>query len=213
MIAEETDESLSQDPRVARSKALIVGAATAEFLEKGFAATSLDDVALRAGVSKRTIYNNYEGKEQLFQEVLAMALNRAETFAVEVASALGHSEEIGSELRAAASSLARAVLDDRIVLLRRLLIGEANRFPDMATEYYRRAPGRVLDALAGALRRYTQKGLLAVDDPALAAEHLAYLVLGASLDQALFGVESPSPAEMERLAEAGVVVFLRAYAP
>ena len=202
----------STDPRVTRSKALIVEAAMAEFLDQGYAATRLEDVAERAGISKRTIYNLYSGKEEVFREVLQLALDRAASFATDVVATLGRSDEIASELNSAASQLAAAVVDDRIVSLRRLLIGEAHRFPELASEYYRRVPGSVLEALALALARYAGRGALAVEDSGLAAEHFAYLVLGASLDQAMFGFGPRTAVELDERARAGVTAYLRAYA-
>ena len=175
----------------------------------------MDDIALQARVSKRTIYNVFGGKEQLFREILAEALETAERFSAEAAATLADTDDVEAELKATARRLARAVLGGRIVRLRRLLIGEASRFPDLARDYYERAPGRVMATLAEALRRFDQRGLLRIDDPQLASEHFAFLVLGASLDRALFdAIDEPPPADrVEARAVAGVDVFLRAYAP
>ncbi|MCD2441479.1 TetR/AcrR family transcriptional regulator C-terminal domain-containing protein [Agromyces sp. SYSU K20354] len=100
--------------------------------------------------------------------------------------------------------------------LRRLLIGEASRFPEFAAEYYDRAPGRVMAAVATALRAFGERGLLRVDDPELAAEHFAFLAIGPSLDRALFDLASDTDTAtatraIER-AERGAAAFLRAYA-
>ncbi|WOT04892.1 TetR/AcrR family transcriptional regulator [Shewanella youngdeokensis] len=54
----------------------VINASIAEFKAKGFRATSMDDIAKRAAVSKRTVYNHFASKEVLFgaimQEMLAM---------------------------------------------------------------------------------------------------------------------------------------------
>ena len=200
------------DPRVTRSRAVIVEAASAHFLEHGYLTANLDDIAEAAGVSKRTIYNNYGDKEQLFREILREALDTAERFSLEVVGRLGTSDDVAGELHELAQRLAGAVLGGRIVALRRLLIGEATRFPELARDYYLRAPGRVVSAIADALHRYHERGLLSVDSPAVAAEQFAFLVLGASLDRALFEVgDVPSRALVEARAEAGAAAFLRAY--
>jgi TetR/AcrR family transcriptional regulator, mexJK operon transcriptional repressor len=202
------------DPRVVRSRMAIVAAATEHFLEHGYLDANVDAIALRAGVAKRTVYNVFGGKEQLFRAILREAIDTAETFSARAAASLGETDDVAAELTDASLELARAVLGGRIVPLRRLLIGEATRFPELARDYHRRAPGRVMATLADALRRYDARGLLRVGDPEVAAEHLAFLVLGASLDSALFEVDgATSPDEVERRARAGVATFLRAYAP
>jgi TetR/AcrR family transcriptional regulator, mexJK operon transcriptional repressor len=204
----------TSDPRIVRSRALIVEAASAQFLAHGYLAANLDEVAHRAGVSKRTIYNIYGDKEQLFREVLGEAVRTAEQFSENVARELGATgDDVEGELRTTGVRLAGAVLGGRIVPLRRLLIGEAARFPELARDYYERAPARVMAALAEALDRFDERGLLDVDDPELAAEHFAFLVIGASLDRALFDPAGlpASDEDVESRAHAGVGAFLRAY--
>ncbi len=204
------------DPRVQRSREALVEAALQEFLREGYRDASLDDIAGRADVAKRTIYNVFADKEALFRAVLAEAMDTAERFSAEVVAHLGDdTEDFEQELRQAAIALARAVLSGRIVPLRRLLIAEVRRFPELAEEYYTRAPGRVMSALAEAFRRYRDAGVLSIDDPARAGEQFAFLVLGASLDHGLFTPddEPADPALVERRALAGVEAFLRAHRP
>lgn len=201
-----------RDPRVERSRAAIVTAAMEHFLRKGYVGANVDEIAAEARVSKRTIYNLFGGKEQLFREILADALATAEEFSRDVSSALGTTDDVETELRDIGTKLAEAVLAAPIVRLRRLLIGEAERFPELATDYYERAPGRVMATLAAGLRRCHERGVLHVENPELAAEHFAFLVMGAHLDRALFHATTPPPAEdIEKRAQAGVDAFLRAY--
>ncbi|WP_020580416.1 TetR/AcrR family transcriptional regulator [Actinopolymorpha alba] len=203
------------DPRIARSRAAILAAASEHFLTNGYLGANVDDIAAEARVSKRTVYNIFGGKEQLFREILAEAFAVAERFSTEIASTLADTDDVAAELRAVAVTLVRTVLSGRVVRLRRLLIGEAERFPELARDYYARAPDRVMDALAEGMEQLGRRGLLAVDDPRLASEHLAFLILGAPLDRALFTAsdEEPQFDETERRALEGVDVFLRAYGP
>jgi TetR/AcrR family transcriptional regulator, mexJK operon transcriptional repressor len=210
------DERVPSDPRVVRSRAAIVEAASAHFLEHGYLEANLEDIARQAGVVKRTIYNIHGDKEQLFREILAEAIDTAERFSRQVVAELGADghHDVEGELRETGVRLARAVLGGRIVPLRRLLIAEARRFPELAHDYYERAPGRVMAAIAEALRRYDQRGDLRIPDPGLAAEQFAFLAIGASLDRALFdaGGGPPPAGPVEARAAAGVEVFLRAHA-
>jgi TetR/AcrR family transcriptional repressor of mexJK operon len=201
------------DPRVERSRAVIIPVATEHFFAKGYVAANLDDVAAEARVSKRTIYNIFGGKEQLFREILDETFGIAEGFAAEVSESLAATDDVEGALETAATRLATIVLSDRVVRLRRLLIGEAERFPELASEYYARAPGRILSVIAEGFERFARRGVLQFDDPHLAAEHFAYLVVGAPLDRALFNTQRPSPRteEIETCARQGVAAFLRAY--
>lgn len=188
-------------------------AASEHFLRKGYVGANVDEIAAEARVSKRTVYNIFGTKEQLFREILAEAFGTAERFSRETVSVLTDTDDLAGELKAVAVRLARIVLDPRVVRLRRLLIGEAERFPELAGEYYRRAPDRVMDTLAEAIGRLGERGLLRASDPRLAAEHFAFLVMGAALDRALFTVDGETlpQTEIETRAVAGVAAFLAAY--
>ncbi len=211
----ELPTSAGTDPRVVRSRAALLDAATRHFLEHGYLGTNLDDVARRAGVAKRTIYNVIGDKQALFRAVLAEAMDTAEHYSSEVAANLGGSTDVRAELHDAALQLARAVLGGRVVPLRRLLVAEAHRFPELADEYYRRAPDQVMRSLADALQRYDQRRQLQIEDPVRAGEQLAFLILGASLDRAMFlpADTHEDPALVDERARAGVEVFLRAHQP
>ena len=205
-----------EDPRITRSRALIMAAAARVFLQRGFPGTSVDDIAAEAGVSKRTVYNVFDDKEQLFRAIIGEAIATAERFSHDFAATTAEADDVEAALTSLARELAASVLSGRVVPLRRLLIGEASRFPEFADEYYERAPGRVMAAVATALRTLDERGLLRIDDAELAAEHFAFLAIGPTLDRALFDLASDTDATtaeraVER-AERGAAAFLRAYA-
>jgi TetR/AcrR family transcriptional regulator, mexJK operon transcriptional repressor len=203
-----------EDPRITRSRVLIMSAAAQVFLERGYPGTSVDDVAAAAGVSKRTVYNVFADKEGLFRAIIGDAIATAERFSAQFAASTTETTEAAAALTTLARELAALVLSGRVVPLRRLLIGEARRFPEFAAEYYERAPGRVMAAVAEALRAFDERGVLRIDDADLAAEHFAFLAIGASLDRALFEPDTDAAgadAAVER-AERGAAAFLRAYA-
>lgn len=204
---------VSTDPRIERSRAVILEAAAAHFLRHGFIAANVDEIAAEARVSKRTVYNIFGGKEQLFREILGNAIDTAERFSTDIAGELGEAADPETALRDTGVRLARVVFGGRVVALRRLLIGETARFPELAADYYDRAPGRVMRTIAQALERFRERGMLDFDDAAEAAEHFAFLVMGAPLDRAMFITDTAQPdlSAIERRAERGVAVFLRAY--
>ena len=203
----------SQDPRALRSRAAIVEAATLLFLERGYVDTSVDDIAARAAVSKRTVYNNFADKERLFTEIVLGVTTTAEQFADELIAPLRQADDVPAALHDLAREHLASVTRPEVVRLRRLISAESARFPDVAREYHRRAPGRVLAALAAAFEDLGRQGRLRIGDPERAAEHFAFLVVGATLDRAMFEGEAgiPSGSELDRLADSGAEVFLAAY--
>jgi TetR/AcrR family transcriptional regulator, mexJK operon transcriptional repressor len=108
-----------------------------------------------------------------------------------------------------------AATNPRVVRLRRLIIGEARRFPDLAAEYHRLAQGRVMSTLAATFESLALRGRLQVTDPQRAAEQFAFLVLGAALDRTMFDGrdKTPGPEFLAPAADDGVRTFLAAYGP
>ena len=71
----------AEDPRVVRSRAALVDAARTLFLRKGYAGTTMEEIAALAGLTKRTVYNNYSDKNALFTQIVADVIVYAEEFA------------------------------------------------------------------------------------------------------------------------------------
>ncbi|MDE3725108.1 TetR/AcrR family transcriptional regulator [Nocardiopsis sp. N85] len=206
------------DPRIARSREAILAAAADLFYADGYAHTSIEDIAARAGVAKRTVYNVFADKETLFRSLLTTSIDTATGFARRAADELEHAgtpEAARDALLTVGRRLAATVADGRIVPLRRLVITEASRFPDLAAQYYAAAPEPVMASLARSLERFHRLGWVHAPDPSRAAEHFAFLVLGLTLDSALFDPEGRAgdPEEIDHRAVDGVHAFLRAYAP
>ncbi|MFZ0214897.1 MAG: TetR/AcrR family transcriptional regulator [Candidatus Dormiibacterota bacterium] len=187
-------------------------AALALFLRQGYAGTSMDEIAALASVSKQTVYTHFADKEQLFRDLILGNARLVDGFLDDMRTALREAEEPARDLSALARRYVAFVIRPQVVLLRRLVIGEASHFPELARTYYERAPERVIKAFAGGFRDLVTRGLLRGDDPLLMANHFVWLVLGATLDGALFrGPEALDEAELQRVADAGVRAFVAAY--
>lgn len=202
------------DPRIERSRALVLDAALDQFARHGYVGANVDDVAARAGVSKKTVYNVVGDKEQLFRAVVGRAIRTAEDFSASTAESLSRIADVEPQLRESVVALARTILNGPVIRVRRLLIGEVDRFPEFADEYYERAPGRVLRVLAETLGRLAALGRLDIVDAELAAEHLAFLAVGSGMDRALFRPSDRPPesvAVVETRAHAGFDAFLAIY--
>lgn len=171
----------------------------------------MDDVAREADVARRTVYNVFPDKETLFRETILLAIEIAERFSAELAVETGRMRNASRDIPRIARRLADAVLRGPVLPLRRLLVIEARRFPDLVPEYRQRAPEAVLRALSAALRELASAGQLRIDDPDIAAEHLAFLIMGADMDRGMFSLGTASPARVRERADAGAAAFLRAY--
>ncbi|NMO94016.1 TetR/AcrR family transcriptional regulator, partial [Actinomycetospora sp. TBRC 11914] len=197
-------------------RAAIVRAATELFLRQGYQATSTEQVATTAAVSKQTVYNQFGDKQSLFRAIVLGVTVTAETFAAGLADALGGADSparLDAALRALARRYLATVTNPQVLALRRLMISEAARFPDLAAAYYEQGPSRVVAALGPVLAGLADRGLLVVRDDDRAAVDFAFLVLGRHLDEAMFKVEHRGlpTAEIEAGADHAVDVFLAAY--
>ena len=204
----------ADDPRVVRSRAAVVEAARALFLRKGYAGTTMEEIAALAGLTKRTVYNNYADKDALFTQIVMEVIAYAEEFA------RGLHEEFPAGITAAnlqptlhdlGRRLALAIMRPKVVALRRLLIRESREFPALASEYFDRAPGQVLEALASGFDHLGQAGLLRVADARIAAAQFAYLVAGEPLDRAVLVGTTPPREHVIACAREGVQTFLARY--
>jgi TetR/AcrR family transcriptional regulator, mexJK operon transcriptional repressor len=203
------------EPRSVRKRSAILEAATTLFLRAGYLGTSMDEIAALARVSKQTVYKHFADKESLFSAIVTAAVDEAGDPVLEEASALGEGDDLEADLRAFARAQLGQVTQRPLLQLRRLVIGEVNRFPELGRAFFERGAGRSGAALAAAFERLTERGLLRADDPSLAAAHFNVLVIGAPVNRAmLLGDEAiPTEAELDRYAEGGVRAFLAAYGP
>jgi TetR/AcrR family transcriptional regulator, mexJK operon transcriptional repressor len=201
------------DSRSARKRQAIMDAATRLFLASGYQGTSMDDIAALAQVSKQTVYKNFADKQRLFSDIVLGAATRADDFVQLLPGVLAEASDLEAGLRTLARRYLATVMQPQLVQLRRLVVSEADRFPDLAREYYRLVPEHVMAALAAQLAMLADAGQLRIGDPLSAAGHFAFLVLGLPLDRAMFlgadhGLTAP---DLDRLADAAVGIFLAAY--
>ena len=204
-----------EEPRSVRKRSAILEAATTLFLRNGYLGTSMDEIAGLARVSKQTVYKHFADKESLFSAIVTAAVDAAGDPVHEEATALADSDDLATDLLALARGQLGQVVQPRLMQLRRLVIGEANRFPKLGRAFYERGAGRSTAALAAALERLTARGLLHADDPELAAAHFNWLVMAAPVNRAmLLGDDAiPTDAELDGYAEGGVRAFIAAYRP
>lgn len=144
----------------------ILAAALSSFAERGYAATRLDDVATRAGVTKGTLYLYFRNKEELFKAVVRQSLvpNIARAEAV-VAQSDEPSDILLERLLRQWVELSTTPLS----ALPKLILTEAGNFPDLARFYLDEVAGRGLALMRRVLRRGIERGEFRPLDTAAAA--------------------------------------------
>src|ERR1700686_4879760 len=191
--------------RGARKRAAILEAAQQVFFAHGFVGASMDQVAATAAVSKQTVYKHFSDKEALFREVVTNVVRARDggITAEFLSTGEGSMEE---RLRSFARNFLKGVMQPDVLKLRRLVIGEVGRFPELGQAFYDLGPKRAAEQLALALRESAARQGLSMEDPNLAAEHLLWLILSIPLNQAmLLGDEICfSEAALDRYADEGV---------
>ncbi|MFC7922087.1 TetR/AcrR family transcriptional regulator [Streptomyces cinereoruber] len=200
------------DSRSARKHQAILDAATAVFLDKGYAGTSMDDIAKLAAVSKQTVYKHFSDKEKLFAEIVLATTDRLDTAIDLLADVPADAADLEENLTRLARRFLDTLTHPRVIQLRRLIIANADVFPDLGAEWYEKGFERGLARLASTFQRLADEGLLRIDDALLAANHFSGLLLWIPVNRAMFtGRSQHTEADLDRYAAAGTRVFLAAH--
>ncbi|MFQ5774431.1 MAG: TetR/AcrR family transcriptional regulator [Kiloniellaceae bacterium] len=190
-------------------RSAIVQAATRLFLEAGYGAVSMNAIAAAAGVSKRTVYSHFAGKDALFGAVMANVCagvigTRAPASLIE-----GPPRRVLSEYGRTFLTL---IVSRRALAIFRIATYESGRFPELGEVFYRVGPQRWTGVLAAYLREQDRTGALRVPDPEAAAAQFLAMVKGPVHMRLTLGVgPRPGAGEIEAMVEAAVSAFLRGY--
>ncbi len=195
----------------AEKRAAILSAARELFLSEGFERASMDAVAARAGVSKRTVYDYYGDKRAL---LLAVVEQAAELLSAVIADAFAEHLDDVDDIEQSLIGLARTITTTAMgssdyAALMRLISTESANLPDLRLQAAGNEPE---DALAARFVELDRQGLLDTPDPRLAADHLVALTFKPAVPG-----HTTTPAdtalEIDRMIVEGVRAFLRAYGP
>ncbi|KVA64750.1 TetR family transcriptional regulator [Burkholderia cepacia] len=192
-----------------RKRAAIVDAAIEEFLASGYDATSMDRIAARADVSKRTVYNHFPGKETLFAAILqklwdATRTGSSPTYRSDV--------PLREQLLALLERKMRLLGDEAFLALARVAIGAAIHSPERARDMVERLGEREEDMTVW-VRTAAAAGRLSVTDPVFAAHQLHGVVKAfAFWPQITMGQPPLAAPEQQKVAESAADMFLAYYA-
>ena len=188
----------------------ILEAALDCFAERGFAATRLEDVAARAGVTKGTAYLYFKNKEELFKAVVSRYLVPAIEQFEAAARAPG---PVSEQLASIAAMFVENVYNTRLSALPKLVISEASNFPELARFYLDEVVDRGRRLLTSLLRRGIASGEFRKVD----VEHTVYCVIAPLVFSALWkhslGPFDAQPLDAAALVRCHVELLLRGLAP
>jgi AcrR family transcriptional regulator len=196
------DVASLREEQVRQTRDALVGAGRRLFGTKGFAATSVDDLAAEAGVTTGALYHHFESKTELFAAVF-------EQLHLEV---LARNSEVAAKAKGDVDALVRAFDDFLTAVLepdvRRIMIEDApsvlglQRFTEMDERY-------AFSAIVDALNRATAAGELEVAQP----EALAHLLLGALVRGGMLIANSTAPRKTRDAVSATLRDLLRGLTP
>ena len=195
-------------------RAAITNAARVLFGREGYSRASLDAIAVEAGVSKRTIYNHFADKDELFQSVaIEGARQVTEAVAAIMERHLRKIVDLREDLTAFGMERAAAVTEfpDHFALVR-TIEAEVSWIPPAVLEVWREVgPLSSHLRLAPYLRRIAERGLLAIDDAEQAANHFNLLTITDVNQRTFYGALPLPEPEVTAIVSSGVHTFLRLY--
>ena len=179
------------------------------FMQDGYAAVSMSQIAARLGGSKGTLYNYFTSKTELFAAYMAEAClaNSEALFAT-----ADDDTPAAEALRRFGRSFLSFVLSDDALAINRLVVAEAHRFPEVGQAFYEAGPKLSTQKLAGWLKHRMDRGDLRKADPEAAARQFFALCKSHLFPMRLWNVIAEVTAEdIARHVDAQVDMFLATY--
>lgn len=193
-----------------RKFAQVLEGARTVFLRDGFEGASVDNIAREAAVSKATLYSYFPDKRLMFIEVFRTEMGHA---TADIGALINVDLPVDQVLPFIVQMISSHLVSDLGMRVYRVSVGESERFPALAKEYYETGVVHLRSQLIHYLERGIEKGELVIEDTALAADQLIQLSSTIVHDQAIFlGVESVDRELMQRINRGAVRMFMANYA-
>jgi AcrR family transcriptional regulator len=190
----------------AETRHVIAEAARVEFLSRGFSAASVDQIAKRAGVSKKTLYRLIATKADLFK---ASVTDRIAEYLSVVDAGAAEGLSVSKALERLMIEYGKLTLSNETIAIQRLAISEADRFPELAASFYQDAVLVTQSALTKYLAAQVARGTLRLADPREAAGMLRGMMIMEPQRSVMLGRGVlPSADEIAERARACVSLFL-----
>lgn len=206
-----TGKRLAHRPVDQAKQEAILAAARAEFFEYGFESASIERIAAAANVSKVTIYNHYQNKENLFS---AMVGRECRTMRGNLPEISDDEISLRAELLNFAQSMMEFLSSPDIIRFDRRMAAEVERYPEMGERFLNAGPRLMQNMLTDMLAGEMDRGRLANADPKEAASHLYGIVKGfADVEWRFSDPEKAAKSVTKGSLATAVDRFLRAYRP
>ncbi|GAB0118786.1 TetR/AcrR family transcriptional regulator C-terminal domain-containing protein [Acidisoma sp. 7E03] len=190
-----------------RRQAILDGAGRV-FARDGYEGASMARIAREVGVSKGTLYNYFPSKAALFHGVISTSCDSAFRHLLPDAQSLDSAE---TTLRSLGLTIVEMMVSPFRRAIHTMVMSEAEKFPELARIFYEAGPQRALTYLAGWLRQQTEAGHFTIVDADFAAEQFVALCQTKLVMRARLRLAEPTPAEVERVVQGAIAVFLAAY--
>jgi len=206
-----SDTSLAGAPgkqRNAKAMQILEGARSA-FLELGFEGTSTDEIVRRAGVSKATLYNHFSDKQAMFAAVLQ---DECERQAKEIFTIEATDKNVRKTLLSVAKAYLRFLTSVNAIRMVRVLVAEAERFPDLSHAFWTSGPELGIARLSAYFDRLVDQGRLHIGDTVQAAHEFTELCRSDLFYRRLLGVKTRvTQKDIDAYSERAVGTFLQIY--
>ena len=187
----------------------LLDAASKFFMERGFEATSMGEIARYARASKETFYRHFPGKEDLFR---AVVIRGARMVAGELSAVLLTHEAPEKALAAFGELFLDRILSTKSISFQRMMMMERERFPELVQSLRADGRERVRASLAHYLEEQVARGRLRKMDPAVGARQFLDLVAAEMIFAATrCGRPKPSKAQIRQRVKEGIDCFLHGY--
>jgi TetR/AcrR family transcriptional repressor of mexJK operon len=199
---------LSGDEAARKERQILDGAAFV-FARDGYEGASMSRIAGEAGVSKGTLYNYFTSKAELFSAYVRRECGRSIAMMFDDFDPSAPPSEALSQIGV---RMFRMLLSETALTMYRMVVAEAEKFPELASSFYAEGPARSVAHLAAYLRGAATDGMLRLDDPEFAAEQFFALIqTHLCMKRRLRLIEMPSQAELEHVIGQAVRMFLSTY--
>ncbi|MBX9663623.1 TetR/AcrR family transcriptional regulator [Novosphingobium sp.] len=183
----------------------ILEAARDAFATRGFAATTMEEIAQRVGISRSAIYSRFETKEALFRALVEGMVGHVLPEAVPDLTGTSAPDALRRFIHVVMQRLGTG----NIAFLPKLIIGEGQAFPDLVKFYHDHALTRVLGAIEAIIRHGVARGEFVCADPALAARSVAGGMIFSALWRIVFEPVGAEPLYIEAMAVSHAEVLLK----
>ncbi len=191
-----------------RKRQAILEAAVSEFQQDGFAGASMNRIAARAGVSKRTVYNHFPSKEDLFNAIIANLVDRS---GAGKSIQYDPSMPLDKQLQVIGRDLAHAILNEDFIKLARVVVSRFIQSPEIAI-VMSGAREEMRQGLVRWIRAAKRDGRLTIGNPIRAARQFTGLITEFAFWPQLVGTEdAPSKREVNRVVNSATQMFLSQY--